>query len=202
MQNLNKTNNKDQPFSVPNPRLLTSSDGVGWVSVVNGENLFYFDLEGGRSNSTKEKFPADRETLRSWYPDGSPRFIGYRLQGRQHGQQIGWFSNGNLRILWNWKHGEFHGRWMDWYENGVTKFQGHYRDGEKHGLWWEWYENGRLSVAAKFDHGNATRLKVWKPNGEPCPESWLDCGEGCWVSYENDGTESYRTTIIGGRLES
>ena len=92
-----------------------------------------------------------------------------------------------------------HGRWMEWFENGVT-FQGHYRKGKKHGEWWEWYENGRLAVEANFLNGFALDLKVWRPDGKVCEQSWVSSGYGQWIRYGLDGEIRGRHEISNGEI--
>ena len=136
----------------------------------------------------------------SWYPDGKLKGIVRTARGRQHGEQVSWYADGSLSKIWNWHYREPHGRWMEWYENGVTSFQGHYRHGKKHGKWWEWYENGRVAVSANFLDGYTLDLTVWKPDGTLCPESGVNQGFGCWLHYDSNCNETYRTEITNGEL--
>jgi len=39
---------------------------------------------------------------------------------------------------------------------------------------------------------------AWKPNGEKCPVTNVVNGNGVWVWYNDDGTESFRTTYKDG----
>ena len=42
-------------------------------------------------------------------------------------------------------------------------------------------------------------VKVWKPNGQSCPVTKLENGNGLWVRYKDDGTEAWRAQYRDGK---
>ena len=162
--------------------------------------LFIFNEDGGSTQMWENSMFLRHGTIRSWDERGKLLQVIPFEWGHQHGRQVHWYSDGSLRRIWNWRYGKMHGRWMEWFENGVTSFQGHYRKGKKHGEWWEWYENGRLAVEANFLNGSALDLKVWRPDGKVCEQSWVSSGYGQWIRYGLDGEIRGRHEISNGEI--
>ena len=74
------------------------------------------------------------------------------------------------------------------------------KEGKRGGLELMCYKDGkRESVGImKEDEKGVISLKVWKPNGEKCPISKIENGNGILVVYNDDGTEKHRLTYKDG----
>ena len=84
------------------------------------------------------------------------------------------WDNGRIRGLDQWKDGKWDGLGTQWYSNGQKE-------------WEETWKDGKLWTSVR-----------WKPNGEKCPDTNVVNGNGVFVYYNEDGTESGRRTYKGG----
>ena len=78
---------------------------------------------------------------------------------------------------------------------------GNYKDGTRDGLWTEWHENGQKSAEGNYKDGKLWTAVAWRLNGEKCPETNVVNGNGDWVWYKEDGTESWRRTYKDGEVD-
>ena len=108
------------------------------------------------------------------------------------------FGNGQIRGLYSYKDGKIDGLVTEWYENGQKRGEGNCKDGKKDGPVTEWYENGQKRGEGNCKDGKLMSCVIWKPNGEKCPVTDLKDGNGITVSYNDHGTEMYRTTYKDG----
>jgi antitoxin component YwqK of YwqJK toxin-antitoxin module len=83
-------------------------------------------------------------------------------------------------------------------KNGQIRRLDQYKDGKKDGLVQVWYENRQKRSEAKWKDGKMVTIVVWKPNGEKCPVTKVVNGNGVRTWYNDDGTESFRTTYKDG----
>ena len=78
------------------------------------------------------------------------------------------------------------------------KVRGQTKDGETDGEWTQFYANGKLERISQNRIGKLVSIKVWLPNGQPCPHSRVENGNGIWNEYEKDGTLKERRTFRDG----
>ena len=71
-------------------------------------------------------------------------------------------------------------------------------DGEMDGEWKEYYTNGNLQALSLHDYGKCISKKIWKRNGEICPESFIENGNGEYIEYEDDGNRIEKRRFKGG----
>lgn len=62
-----------------------------------------------------------------------------------------------------------------------------------------WYENGQKKEEFTMEAGKVVSVEVWKPNGEKCPVSMIEEGNGVYVWYMADGTEKERISYEHGQ---
>ena len=70
--------------------------------------------------------------------------------------------------------------------------------GFRDGLNTRCYKNGQKYYEHIYKDGKLVTAVAWKPNGEKCPVTNVVNGNGVWVWYNDDGTESFRTTYKDG----
>jgi antitoxin component YwqK of YwqJK toxin-antitoxin module len=73
------------------------------------------------------------------------------------------------------------------------------KDGELDGLTTEWWHNGQKRAESNRRDGKLMSAVHWKPNGEKCPVTNVQDGNGVSVSYRSDGTELIRRTYKDGK---
>ena len=66
------------------------------------------------------------------------------------------------------------------------------------GLWTRWYENGQKKEESSFKDGKLMSAVRWKPNGEKCPVTNVEDGNGVVVYYRKDGTKWFHNTFKDG----
>ena len=90
------------------------------------------------------------------------------------------YGNGQISALTEWKDGEVHGLELAWYTPNEKK-------------------NGKyvciMKSAKTWQDGKQMSAAIWKPNGEKCPVTKLIDGNGVVLRYNEDGTESGRSTF-------
>ena len=108
-------------------------------------------------------------------------------------------ENGQKAVEGYYKNGELHGLWTTWFETGQKEWEVNYKDGKENGLETWWYSTGQKEAESTFKDGKLMSAEVWKPNGEKCPVTNIDeDGNGVWVEYNEDGTESTREIFKDG----
>lgn len=63
-----------------------------------------------------------------------------------------------------------------------------------------WYENGQIKENFSMQSGKVVSVEVWKPNGEKCPVSLIEKGNGVYVWYLSDGSEKERIRYEKGKI--
>ena len=94
----------------------------------------------------------------------------------------------------------FTGRGKKFHENGQKKVEINFKDGKLDGLWTRWYESGQKNAEGNWKDNKLMSAKAWKPNGEKCPVTNLQDGNGFLVRYNDDGTEKRRETYKDGEI--
>lgn len=74
----------------------------------------------------------------------------------------------------------------------------YFDDGKKEGPFVELYSNKKIMTKGTYDNGKLAEAKVWKPNGELCPNSNVKDGNGVLVEYNGVGGQRFRTTYQNG----
>ena len=98
-----------------------------------------------------------------------------------------------------YKEGRRNGTQLEWYsETGQKRVEIQYKDGKKNGLATFWRENGIKRDERVYEYGKLISVKVWKPNGEKCPITNLNNGNGIEVFYDEDGTIVFQVTLKNG----
>jgi hypothetical protein len=73
-------------------------------------------------------------------------------------------------------------------------------DGVTQGSIETWYENGQMKESFTVQSGKVVSVEVWKPNGEKCPLSLIEEGNGEYVWYLSDGSEKERIRYEKGQI--
>ena len=84
-------------------------------------------------------------------------------------------------------------------ETGEFRSLEEYKNGKLHGPVSRWYLNGQKKDDSLYQNGRIISIMVWKPNGEKCSDTKLINGNGVWVRYNQDGTESWRSNYRNGQ---
>jgi antitoxin component YwqK of YwqJK toxin-antitoxin module len=139
-----------------------------------------------------------------WYESGNKLTEVNYKDGKMEGVGTLWYENGKKQTESNYKNGKHNGLWKHWFENGQKKGEGNFKDGKPNGLATLWYENGQKQRETNFKNGESMPLVwtafVWKPNGEKCPITNINNGNGVLVDYYEDGTEKNRLTFKDGEI--
>ena len=163
-----------------------------------------FDQKYGKSIAAAIdyiKIPADYTGwAKKIYDNGQIEWLKQYKAGKQDGLRTAWYENGKKKSEITWKDGKPHGPAVIWHENGQKKSVLNWKDGWPDGLRTVWYENGQKKTVVNWKDGKFMSAEAWKPNGENCPVTNLKDGNGVAVMYEDDGTESFRTTYKDGEI--
>ena len=120
------------------------------------------------------------ETFTGWvkenHPDGKSKRLGYLNNGQKQGVWMEWHPNGIKQSEVEWNKSYLDGSFKCWHPNGTLKAFGFIIDGEMDGEWKEYYTNGQLQAHSLNQMGKCIWKRIWKINGEVCPESKLEKG--------------------------
>ena len=106
------------------------------------------------------------------------------------------------RSILVFKHGgenPFTGWFKQVRETGKLRSLEEYKNGKLHGRATRWYSNGQKKDESLYQNGRVISIVVWKPNGEKCSDTKLINGNGVWVRYDENGTESWRSNYRNGQ---
>jgi antitoxin component YwqK of YwqJK toxin-antitoxin module len=161
--------------------------------------LFYF--------SPNEEKPNTGLLYSGWgkemYANGKICRLGQFVDGNKEGIWAEWYYDGQQEMQSIIKEGKKNGLHTTWFENGQKRLEANYKAGKKDGLSTEWYENAQKKSGERFTMDKLVSSVVWKPNGEKCPVTKIESGNGVRVdAYYEDGTEVIRSRYKNGsRLE-
>jgi antitoxin component YwqK of YwqJK toxin-antitoxin module len=117
------------------------------------------------------------------------------------GVRIRWHANGNKYDQQTYKEGKIHGFGKTWHLNGVKAGEGFYSEGVgKDQLYTQWNTAGQKISEEVFDKGKLISAVHWKPNGDKCPITNVEKGNGIAVWHNDDGTEMSRATYKDGEI--
>jgi hypothetical protein len=136
--------------------------------------------------------------VRSDREEGKLKELGYLDDGQKQGTWMTWHSNAQKASGIHWKNDLMHGIFEAWHPNGTIKVRGQTKDGEVDGEWKRYYSSGQLAEIALNQIGHLVRIKVWRPDGNPCKESQVDNGNGAYNMYEENGTLMERRVFRAG----
>lgn len=97
----------------------------------------------------------------TFFPDGKPRWQGYKKEGINHGKYTMWYENGRKRMEGSYENGQKHGRSISWHPNGARWQHKFYDFGEPKGTWSTWDNQGNLLSKVVHENlleENASRL--------------------------------------------
>ena len=146
----------------------------------------------------------NNETFSGWvketHQNQSLKKLGYLKNGQRQGLWIEWYENGlkKSNIMWNLD--RLSGEYLIWYQNKKPHVIGQTLDGEMDGEWKEYYSNGQLQAHSFTDLGKCVSKKIWKINGEICPESHVENGRGQFMEYKENG-EPLKIRIVKDGVE-
>ena len=144
----------------------------------------------------KNSFTGWRKQVRE---TGEFRSLEEYKNGKPHGLYIYWWKNGVKAEEKNFHDGISHGLWESWYPNGQKQLEQSVENGKLHGPASRWYSNGQKKDDSLYQNGRIISIVVWEPNGEKCSDTKLINGNGVWVRYKEDGTESWRSNYRNGQ---
>ncbi len=130
--------------------------------------------------------------------NGKVRVLEQFKDGKAHGPYTYWWENGKKAEQKYNLVGRVHGLWISWYENGQKQLQQTVRFGKIEGPASRWYKNGAKKDDSVYADGKIISVVVWKPNGEKCPFTNLEGGNGMWIRYKEDGSEDWRSMYRDG----
>ena len=109
-----------------------------------------------------------------------------------------WHANEVKESKIHWANDLMWGSFEVWYPNGNVGVQGQTKQGEVDGKWTQFYSNGKLERISNNRIGKLVSLKVWLPDGQACPHSQVENGNGDWNMYEENGTLKKRRIFRDG----
>ena len=132
------------------------------------------------------------------WENGKIRELGYLEDGQKQGTWMNWHASGLKKSEIHWVNDLLVGSFEVWHPNGSIKVRGQTKDGETDGEWTQFYTNGKLERISNNRIGKLVSIKVWLPNGQPCPHSRVENGNGIWNEYKVDGSLKKRRTFRDG----
>ena len=132
------------------------------------------------------------ETFTGWvketYTNQNIKLLGYLKKGQKQGLWISWHENGNMKSKFGWKNDYYQGVFKFWYPNKNLGVTGQTKEGEVDGEWKQFYLNGNRHYHSINRVGELVSKKVWKVDGQLCPESNVENGNGSFIEYDENGT--------------
>ena len=119
---------------------------------------------------------------------------------KQDGLITHWHENGQKKTEVNYREGKQDGPVIGWYNNGQKRWESTFKAGKEDGLETWWYSTGQKKWEGNYKEGKLMTAIGWKPNGEKCTVTNLKDGNGVGVRYNEDGSESHRTTYKDGEV--
>ncbi len=180
---------------------------------INLDDLMVLEKILESAVTTLDEKESKDESILSFFPGQEIPFTGWRKQirkngeirsleqfkdGKSHGLYRHWWKNGVKSEEKNNRNGMAHGLWKTWYEDGGKQLEQRVRNGKLHGPATRWYRNGQKKNESFYQDGKIISTLVWKPDGEKCKHTHLIDGDGLWVRYQEDGTESWRSKYRNG----
>ena len=132
------------------------------------------------------------ETFTGWvketHTNQNIKLLGYLKKGQKQGLWISWHENGKIHNKSGWHYDYYQGVYETWYPNGKQRVSGQTFDGEMNGEWNQYYLNGNRHFHSMRDLVQIVAKKVWTVDGQLCPESNVEYGNGSFIEYDENGT--------------
>ena len=171
---------------------LTFKDGKR-----DGLSTYWYE-NGQKESETNWKNGSPDGLWAKWSKNGQNEQETNCKDGKRDGLTTYWYENGQKKVERNFKDGKQDGLTTLWYENGQKREEGNFKDGKEDGPVTKWYRNGQKQEKGNWKDGKLMSAEAWKPNGEKCPVTNVNDGNGVWVLYNDDGTELVRRTYKDG----
>ena len=146
-----------------------------------------------------QKTPFTGKAVAYWHGGQKMTEISYK-DGKRDGTKFHWYENGGKLSEINYKDGQHHGPLIAWNEFGQLRRKGTHVDGQMDGIWRNWYKAGQKENEATYIDGLMVTAIVWTPEGERCPETNVEDGNGIMVRYTENGWPWLRITYRHGKM--
>ena len=143
--------------------------------------------------------PFTGKAVAYWHGGQKMTEISYK-DGRRDGTKSHWYETGQKLSEINYKDGKHHGPLVTWNEFGQLRRKGTHVDGQMDGVWRNWYKAGQKENEATYIVGLMETAIVWTPEGERCPETNVENGNGIMVRYTENGWPWLRITYRHGKM--
>jgi len=111
--------------------------------------------------------PTTQGIRRTYYSDGTLRFVGKEVKGKIDSTAVWFGPNGRVLFVANYRDGVRQGMQTEYYENGLVKSRVNYRDGQRQGIQTEYNENGTVNSSVKYVDDKMDSVATWYwPNGK------------------------------------
>lgn len=134
----------------------------------------------------------NNQTFTGWvkesYQSGKIQSLGYLKNGQKEGLWLSWYEDGKIMTKCGWKKDQYSGIFKCWFQNGKLKVSGQTKEGEMDGTWEQFYVNGGKHYLSVNQIGKLVSKKVWKLDGQVCPDSNVKNGNGTFMKYDKNGT--------------
>jgi antitoxin component YwqK of YwqJK toxin-antitoxin module len=160
------------------------------TSLQHGLNTIWYE-NGQKIGQVNFKKGKQEGIFTVWYESGKIKRIGNYKDGKIDGVLTRWREdNGQKEYEANYKDGKLDGLETEWWGKGKKESEKNYKDGKKHGLETSWYFIGQKAYENIYKEGKLMFAKVWKPNGEKCPVTNVQNGNGLWILYDGYDNEN------------
>ena len=178
----------------------------GWKMVENSyrsgkkDGICYNWYDNGQKKSEVNFKDGNRDgAFSEWYDNGQKKSEMNFKDGKLDGLALSWHENGQKEVEAKYSSGIPISNSIVWYANGIKKSILPIKNGLPSGRALRWYSNGQMSGEVFIDNGLYVSGKVWKPNGEPCPITNLENGNGISVRYNEEGEKIETLKYNNGR---
>ena len=136
--------------------------------------------------------------VREDHPNKTLKTLGFLKKGQKFGLWLHWHENQTMRLASEWHQDRLQGSYKEWHDNKRAKVVGQTFDGEVNGEWKGYYRNGSINSHSHTQMGKLEWMKVWTPDGSPCPLSKVENGNGAYWEYDEDGSRILRRVFSQG----
>ena len=168
---------------------LEKKDGICYNWYDNGQKKSEVNFKDGHRDGAHSE----------WYDNGKKKYEGNFKDGKRDGLNLSWHENGQKTGEAKYSSGIPISNSIMWYSNGIKKSILPIKNGLPSGRALRWYSNGQMSGEVFISNGLYVSGKVWKPNGEPCPITNLENGNGISVRYNEVGEKIETFKYNNGR---
>jgi len=130
--------------------------------------------------------------------------LGYLFQcksGIQDGLYTAWYENGKKMVERMWRTGKREGPFKTWSDSGFLQSRGYNKNNLRNDLFEEFYADGKKKSAVEYLDGKIETFFRWQPDGQKCPYTSVNDGNGIVVYYKEDGTIDSNESYYQGELD-